>query len=375
MHPVQAVQLLQLLRLGVYDVLEMRQAIVPRPLDGAEMEDGHVVAPRTGGPAQPPRLAQLQIVEQPPERHVYKRNLKPNPVVRIMDDGVDNDDGNLFLAPILVRCDTLEEQPRLMTGTQPIKITNSKVITFKKLKVTATSHQQGETLFCIKFELRRYMGEEFQTIATVQSNPMCILSHSTQLKPSASATVAPVVAEVVPYSGSTSGGTRVAVIGANFVDNPALRVRFDNIDVMPIFHGPGTLICSTPQHSAGPVPIRVSNDNKRWSDTTGTFTYEDGPAAPTTPLATSVPSASAHFHYPIDTASLSEAAWHGSLDGVKVRTNLVFHFLRGVGIHSSALHRPRSGRELKGCAPLHCAALRRRLWLLRSLAAASCIWR
>lgn len=316
MHPVQAVQLLQLLRLGVYDVLEMRQALVPRPLEGVEgMEEG---APR-GGPAQPPRLAQLVIVEQPPERHVYKRNLKPNPTVRIVDDGVD-DDSNLFLVPILVRCDTLEEQPRLMTGTQPVKITNSKVIVFKKLKVTATSHQQGETLFCIKFELRRYTGDEYQTIATVQSNPMCILSHSTQLKPSASATVAPVVVEVVPFSGSTSGGTRVAVIGANFVDNPALRVRFDNIDVMPIFHGPGTLICSTPQHSPGPVPIRVSNDNKRWSETTGTFTYEDVPGVSDAALASLVPAAAApQFQYgAIDASTLSEAAWHGSLDGVKL---------------------------------------------------------
>lgn len=29
--------------------------------------------------------------------------------------------------------------------------------------------------------------------------------------------------EVIPFSGSCTGGTRVAVIGQNFVDNPALR--------------------------------------------------------------------------------------------------------------------------------------------------------
>jgi len=47
------------------------------------------------------------------------------------------------------------------------------------------------------------------------------------------------------------------VLGNNFIDNPALRVRFDMTDVMPVFHGPGTLICTAPHHHPGVVPIRV----------------------------------------------------------------------------------------------------------------------
>jgi hypothetical protein len=43
----------------------------------------------------------------------------------------------------------------------------------------------------------------------------------------------------------------VAVLGTNFVDSPSARVRFDNIDVMPVFHGPRTLICTAPPHHAG----------------------------------------------------------------------------------------------------------------------------
>jgi hypothetical protein len=43
----------------------------------------------------------------------------------------------------------------------------------------------------------------------------------------------------------------VAVLGTNFVDSPSARVRFDNIDVMPVFHGPRTLICTTPPHHSG----------------------------------------------------------------------------------------------------------------------------
>ena len=57
--------------------------------------------------------------------------------------------------------------------------------------------------------------------------------------------------QVIPYSGTIAGGTRVAVLGTNFVDSPSARVRFDNIDVMPVFHGPRTLICTTPPHHSG----------------------------------------------------------------------------------------------------------------------------
>ncbi len=80
---------------------------------------------------------------------------------------------------------------------------------------------------------------------------------------------------MIPYSGSTLGGTRVAVLGNNFVDSPSARVRFDNTDVMPTFHGPRTLICTTPQHQPGIVCVRVSNDSKVWSPTAASFTYEE----------------------------------------------------------------------------------------------------
>ncbi len=293
----------------------------------------------------------LTIIEQPPERQVYKRNLKPNPVVRFNGPEVDVD-GGLYIVPVLVRCDNLDEQPKLMTGCAPVKLTASKVVTFRKLKVTSTSHQQGETLFCIKFELRRYHGDSYDVLSFIQSNPICVLSHSTQLKPSASATIVPVVGEVIPVSGSTSGGTRVAVLGQNFVDNPALRVRFDTVDVLPVFHGPGTLIVQTPQHAPGTVPIRVSNDNRRWSDSVGTFTYQDPHAAAD---AQTVPA----FNMPsfnlnslgIDAAAvgagLSEAAWLGSFDSVK----LLGDRPRGPSMQH-ALH----ALDQRGFAPVHYAA-------------------
>jgi len=147
-------------------------------------------------------------------------------------------------------------------------------LTFRKLKITTTSHQQQETLFCVKFELRRYSGDdEFTVIDSVHSSPVCVLSHSTQMKPVPS--VSSIITEVIPASGNCDGGTRVAILGNSFVDSPATRIRFDTIDVMPTFHGPGTLLCYTPQHPPGSVSVRVSNSPKKWSDTQAVFTYHD----------------------------------------------------------------------------------------------------
>lgn len=52
-------------------------------------------------------------------------------------------------------------------------------------------------------------------------------------------TIVPTINEIIPNSGPTCGGTRVVIIGSNFVDSPAARIKFDQTDVMPIFHGPG----------------------------------------------------------------------------------------------------------------------------------------
>jgi len=195
-------------------------------------------------------------------------------VMLVGDPKLKINDGNLYVFATLVRCDTFSEEPKYMTGNRPIRVTSGRVITFRKLKITTTSHQQQETLFCLKFELRKYASEEeYDILDFVHSNPLCVLSHSTQMKPVPS--VAPTISEVIPGFGPPSGGTRVVVLGSNFVDSPAARIRFDITDVMPIFHSSGTLICHTPQHSPGQVSVRVCNSNKKWSETSANFTYDD----------------------------------------------------------------------------------------------------
>lgn len=101
----------------------------------------------------------------------------------------------------------------------------------------------------------------------VVSNPILVLSHSTQLK--VSPKLLPTVTEVIPYGGSENGGTRVAILGSGFCDSPTVRVKFDHIEVMPIFHGAKTLIVATPQHEPGTVEVRVCNDLNSWSESTG----------------------------------------------------------------------------------------------------------
>jgi hypothetical protein len=225
-----------------------------------------------GTPMDHEKTLTLQIVDQPPEKAVYKRNVKPNPSVLLVGES-DPQEGELFVFATLIRCDTFAEEHRFLTGNKPLPITVGRVATFRKLKIMVTSHQQGETLFSLRFELRRKLGEnEFDTICTVTTNPIMVLSHSTQMKPVPAAI--PVISEVIPGTGPATGGTRVAILGSNFADTPALRIRFDTSDVIPEFKGPGTLVCHTPQHIPGPVLVRVANGSA-WSETGCTFTYAD----------------------------------------------------------------------------------------------------
>lgn len=54
------------------------------------------------------------------------------------------------------------------------------------------------------------------------------------------------VVEILPATGSASGGTRVAVLGYNFVESDNLRVKFGDAIVSCQFHDNCTLLCETP---------------------------------------------------------------------------------------------------------------------------------
>jgi len=217
----------------------------------------------------------LDIVDQPPEKCVYKRNIKPNPTISIVGD-MSHNDGNLYVVPVLVRCDNFVCEPKHLTGNDPVKVGVNRTISFKKLKILVTSRQLNETHFGVRFELRKYSSnmDEYNILHQVTSNPICVFSHSTQLKPTPK--TKPTISEIIPPRGPQNGQIRIAILGTNFVDSPTTRVRFDNVEVLPIFHGAKTLICCTPKNLSGTVKIQVCNEPNRWSNA-GTFTFESFP--------------------------------------------------------------------------------------------------
>lgn len=242
---------------------------IPLDLGGAEMQEGD-----SGSPFQ------ISVTEQPPERCVYKRNVKPGPTV-VVTGGDDSElDANIWMVAIITRCDTEEDCPNFLTGNPPTRLTPSRRFEWKRLKVMVTSHQQNETMFALRFELRRYPQDAnaedpmvpFEVLAEVTTNPILVLSHSTQLKVPIEAL--PSVVEVVPASGTPAGFTRVAILGRDFVESPTTRVRFGTTEVHPTYHGPKTLICRTPPHVQGRVEVRVCNDLNGWSHSCGHFYFD-----------------------------------------------------------------------------------------------------
>ncbi len=172
---------------------------------------------------------------------------------------------------------------------------------------------------------------KYEVLDSIHSNPVCVLSHSTQMKPVP--TASPVINEVVPDMGPPTGGTRVAVLGSNFVDSPAARIRFDTTDVMPIFHGPGTLICHTPQHQPGQVSVRVCNSAKKWSETSASFTYDSSLEKIRDAMYDSI-MARQNF------GTINEASWQGNYDAVRR--------LQETGANINAI-------DPRGYAPIHYA--------------------
>lgn len=235
---------------------------------------------------------QLTVTEQPPDRCVYKRNVKPGPVVVVSggDDAELEASGTgtaIWMVAILTRCDTEEDCPSFLTGNPATRLSPSRTFEWKRLKVMVTSHQQNETMFALRFELRRYAHDgnpedaqtPFEVLAQITTNPILVLSHSTQLRVPIEAL--PSVLEVIPPSGATTGFTRVAILGRDFVESPTTRVRFGNTEVHPTFHGPKTLICRTPPHAAGRVEVRVCNDPNGWSQSAGHFYFDPHQKEPT----------------------------------------------------------------------------------------------
>jgi len=280
LHPPQLVQLVRLLQYEPLQILEIRQFLSHEGWKGLQslLDDDPTEPPdpmfdddqyNHEPHIEPtPRSAfseavSLSILEQPPEQTVYKRNLKPFPAILVQGDErlVLQPGESLVVAPMLYRYDNLEPVLNKISGVTPLPVTTGATVVFKKLKIMVTSNQLNNTLFFLQFELRKVSQNKApETLAFLQSNPIFVVSHTTLLKKPISPTIeAATISEVIPPKGTSEGGTKVAILGDNFVDTPNTRVWFDLIEVKPQFHGPKTLTCITPRHEPGHSIVCVSN--------------------------------------------------------------------------------------------------------------------
>jgi hypothetical protein len=96
---------------------------------------------------------------------------------------------------------------------------------------------------------------------------------------------APVVSDVSPTSGATSGGTDVSITGANFAGGAAVTfggVPATNVTVLSTT----TITARTPLHSAGSVDVVVANPDNYTGTLPAGFTYTD--TSPTAPIVSGV---------------------------------------------------------------------------------------
>ncbi len=111
-------------------------------------------------------------------------------------------------------------------------------------------------------------------------------SDPTVLPPTA--TLAPVITEVLPAFGSPNGGTAVKLNGANFTESADTRVFFDNALATNVsVLGSTVLSCTAPAHALGAATIRIENRYGAAVFTSG-FTYYARPTTLPQPKITSL---------------------------------------------------------------------------------------
>uniref|UniRef100_A0A7S4P0S2 IPT/TIG domain-containing protein n=1 Tax=Paramoeba aestuarina TaxID=180227 RepID=A0A7S4P0S2_9EUKA len=248
----------------------------------------------------------ISLLEFPnTKKSVVSKKALPAPRPSLMLKGDDSGfRSQLFVVPVLANYDTGELLANQLLGAKALPIVTGKKITFNALKIIKTSIQLGNIRPCIQFELRRYDRDSnqkgpFDLLHWVRSEPMHVVSHSTLCKiapptgssavPSSSSSLlqfeqpapmslgrqspssmvvslSPTLTDVIPETADWRGGTRIAILGENFVDNPSkARVRFGSTQVVPEILGPRTLICFAPRHPLGQVPMSVSFDGENWT--------------------------------------------------------------------------------------------------------------
>ena len=206
----------------------------------------------------------LRIVVQPVAKTVYQRIIRPFPAVLLEGaaPGV-----NFFVEVTLCTNDS-EEPLSCLTGATRMRISNGLFATFKRLKVTSTSQQIG-SLFRLRFQLKSFNGSTFSDVAGVValSQPVEVFSHTHYLtnKKKSQRPALPTVTDVIPSAVAAAGGTKVVILGSDFVKCPQLKVKIGTVEVPANFHEPGTLWIYVPPLAPNKsYKLEVSNDGLFW---------------------------------------------------------------------------------------------------------------
>eukprot|EP01119_Soliformovum_irregulare_P015772 TRINITY_DN4494_c0_g1_i1.p1 TRINITY_DN4494_c0_g1~~TRINITY_DN4494_c0_g1_i1.p1 ORF type:complete len:326 (-),score=84.37 TRINITY_DN4494_c0_g1_i1:265-1242(-) len=152
---------------------------------------------------------ELRVLQQPPNQAVYQRILRPFPTVAVLGVSSLGQNNNLFVEVSLLKQDEHDAQT-FYQGVYPISKSNSPleekknliggqlvqrseagsspdslVVVFRKLKILTTTAQQGGAFFLLKFVLKRYVDNSFETVPNVTcaiSDPIEVFSHTLYLK-------------------------------------------------------------------------------------------------------------------------------------------------------------------------------------------------
>ena len=256
---------------------------------------GDAPPPAGAGVGVPGKLAdpcapRLALVRHPAGVCVYKRNVKPCPVV-LVSHVAPADAPHLCVVPMLHRGDTGADETARLAGREHAAVPASGMVAFRRLKVLVTSRMLHGAPLVLAFELRRYaarnpahslrlggvtegeflpltlavgsppnQGDDAYTVVhTVTTSPIVVVSHSSQVRALEASPLPPLVPTSCccccgngDNNGDNNGDTPEEGAAA---PEPLLGVRH----VVPA-HGPaagGTRVVVLGDFPPGPAPLRV----------------------------------------------------------------------------------------------------------------------
>jgi len=131
----------------------------------------------------------LSLQQQPPERTVYLKILKPHPVVKLAFSKVFETPeekkqlSRLFVEASLIRQQNGEDISSCLEGTRMVQVIGSTAV-FRKLKILCTSQQQNSNM-CLKFSLFQFTSSGCEPCpnCVLTSQPIEVYSHPVYLSP------------------------------------------------------------------------------------------------------------------------------------------------------------------------------------------------